>query len=303
MRNPGSSSKAPEQPSLGDWQESSATKPKLARKNILNDLGGREWIGETTTVWIQKGLGASHEHAKIEREHPAPFSFQDVGRLVRFFTKRGMKVLDPFAGVASTMKACAIEGRQSCGIELSPQWVKLGRERLHKEVPASVLEATQTDIRQGDARDELKTFAVGEFDFIVTSPPYWNILAKADHKVRSQRLKHGLATDYGTDPRDLASIRSYDDFLKELYVIFRKCQRVLRAGRYMCIIVSDFRHKSKYYPFHSDLYTRLNSDGLSLKGIKILYQKHKPVYPYGYPFAYVPNIHHQYILIFQKDKG
>ena len=47
----------------------------------LNDLTGREWIAETKNVWFQKGLGAKHPEAQIERQHPAPYSFQDVARL------------------------------------------------------------------------------------------------------------------------------------------------------------------------------------------------------------------------------
>jgi DNA modification methylase len=129
------------------------------------------------------------------------------------------------------------------------------------------------------------------------------ILNKVDHKARSERIRHGLAIKYSNAPNDLGNIGSYDVFLDEICGVFRKCQRVLRAGRYMCIIVSDFRHKSRYYPFHSDLHHRLDSEGLVLKGIKILYQPHKQVYPYGYPSAYVPNIHHQYILILQKDRA
>ena len=38
-----------------------------------------------------------------------------------------------------------------------------------------------------------------------------------------------------------------------------------------------------------------------LKGIAILAQNHKSLKPYGYPYAYVQNIHHQYILIFRKN--
>jgi hypothetical protein len=33
-----------------------------------------------------------------------------------------------------------------------------------------------------------------------------------------------------------------------------------------------------------------------------LYQRHKRIFPYGYPYAYVPNIHHQYILILQNER-
>jgi len=60
---------------------------KRTIKNRLNDLSAKEWIAETVSVWVQRGLGKNHAEARIEREHPAPFSFQDVARLVRFFTK------------------------------------------------------------------------------------------------------------------------------------------------------------------------------------------------------------------------
>jgi len=39
-----------------------------------------------------------------------------------------------------------------------------------------------------------------------------------------------------------------------------------------------------------------------LKGIKVLIQNAKKLFPYGYPFSYVENIHHQYVLILQKAK-
>lgn len=84
--------------------------------------------------------------------------------------------------------------------------------------------------------------------------------------------------------------------------------RVLKVKKYMAIIVSDFRDGSDFISFHSDLIYRLNRtaipDGgtLKLQGTKILIQNHKSLLPYGYPFAYVENIHHQYILIFRKEK-
>lgn len=86
--------------------EQSKPRTRRAPVNRLNDLTAKEWIPETVSVWIQRGLGKAHPHAEIERQHPAPFSFQDVARLVRFFSKAGETVLDPFAGVGSTLKAC-----------------------------------------------------------------------------------------------------------------------------------------------------------------------------------------------------
>lgn len=77
----------------------------------------------------------------------------------------------------------------------------------------------------------------------------------------------------------------------------------------MAIVVSDFRDKSDYISFHSDLICKLNNSEipgggvLKLQGTKILIQNHKSLLPYGYPFAYVENIHHQYVLIFKKEKS
>lgn len=271
-------------------------------RNQLNDLTAKEWIPETVSVWNQRGLGASHPDAQIERQHPAPFSFTDVGRLIRFLTKKGNTVLDPFVGVGSTLKACAIDERHGIGIELNPEFAELTRQRLATEVRDMFSTADSQLILEGDARDHLPTLADESVDLVVTSPPYWSILKKQDHKVRQERIEKGLAKDYGDDTRDLGKIESYDDFLRELAAILGDCARVLKRGRYMAVIVSDFRDKSKYIMFHADLAHALEAYGLEMRGLKVLYQRHKKVFPYGYPYSYVPNIHNQYILILQKPK-
>ena len=133
--------------------------------------------------FYQKGLGSKHPHAQIERQHPAPFSFQDISRLVIFFTKKGMKVLDPFGGVGSTAKACELEGRVCTSIELQKKWHDLAIERLETEVGEGI--SKKHTFILGDTREELKKFEACSFDFIVTSPPYWSILnKKADYKVK-----------------------------------------------------------------------------------------------------------------------
>jgi DNA modification methylase len=270
------------------------------RRNQLNDLSATEWIGETVSVWTQRGLGASHPDAQIERKHPAPFSFTDVSRLIRFFTKKGELVLDPFAGVGSTLKACAIEGRRGIGFELNPKYVALTRDRLRKEVAAAT--SLDQQIQQGDTRVLAKKLPCDSIDFIVTSPPYWNILHKEDHKARQERKARNLDTRYGNDTRDLGNIHEYPDFVRELSTILGECTRALKPKKYLAIVVSDFRDKSKFVMFHADLTAALEQYHLQLRGITVLYQRHKRVFPYGYPFAYVPNIHHQFILILQNAK-
>lgn len=52
--------------------------------------------------------------------------------------------------------------------------------------------------------------------------------------------------------------------------------------------------------FHADIAAAMEARGFTLKGIKILYQTHKRIFPYGFPYCYVPNLHHQYIVILEK---
>ena len=272
-------------------------------RNQINDLTAAEWLQETKSFFYQKGLGASSPEAKYEKMHPAPFSFTDVAKLIRFFTKKNAKVLDPFLGVGSTIKACAELGREGFGVELSEKWCKIAKERLKEE---SNLELDAKHLVCGDSREVRSFFDKNYFDFIVTSPPYWNILEKKDHKA-NERVINGLDTKYSESENDLGNISEYNKFVDELAKIFLSCYDLLKSGKYMCVVVSDFRHKSEFYPFHSDIMYRLTDRRLKkrfeLKGIKILIQNAKKLFPYGYPFSYVENIHHQYVLILQKPKN
>ena len=276
-------------------------------RNALNDLTGKDWLPETKSFFYQKGLGANSPEAQIEREHPAPYSFQDIGHLIRFFTKKGMSVLDPFGGVGSTAKACEIDGRICTSIELSKHWHELSIKRLETEVGEG--SSKKHRFINGDSCKELLKLQSNSFDFVVTSPPYWGILNKQDQKVKKNRVSQNLETKYSEDDNDLGNIKDYDKFLTILVRdVFLQCARVLKYDKYAAFVVSDFRDKSDYISFHSDLINKLNKcdipEGgkLKLKGTRILLQNHKSLLPYGYPFAYVENIHHQYVLIFRKEK-
>lgn len=271
--------------------------------NSLNDLSSKEWLPETVTVFTQKGLGAGSSEAQIEKQHPAPYSYQDVARHIRFFTKEGEYVLDPFVGVGSTLKAAAVENRRGLGIELNPKYAELSKLRIETELPILSEYKDKQETICGDSLVVLKTLSDNTFDFVITSPPYWNILDTVDNKAK-QRKAEDLDTKYSDSDNDLANIADYQTFLDRLTDVFVECSRVLKNGKYIAIVVSDFRKSEKYYMFHSDLAALLEKkSSFVLKGIKILYQRHKSIYPYGYPFSFVPNVHHQYVLILRNDKN
>lgn len=197
-------------------------------RNSLNDLTGKAWLPETKSYFFQKGLGADHPDAQIEKQHPAPYSFQDIEKLIRFFTKHNMVVLDPFGGVGSTAKACEISGRHCISIELSGKYHSLSIERLEKEVCKGTSQNHQ--FINGDSCEILRTLETNSVDMVVTSPPYWNILNKQDQKIKKNRVANNLDTKYSDSDKDLGNVEGYEEFLNILVnQVFLQCARVLRT--------------------------------------------------------------------------
>jgi len=274
-------------------------KRSVDERNHLNDLTNKEWLQQTKSFWISK----APPRDELKLQHPATFSEHDVERLIHLFTKSGQTVLDPFVGVGSTLIACLRSGRQGIGIELMPQWCEIARRRLAAASDNGSSPQDDIQILQGDARQILTEMEPDSNDFIVTSPPYWRILEKNGQKVAAERANRNLPTNYGKQTQNLGSIEAYDLFLSNLGEIFAECARVLRPKKYMAVIVSDFRHGPHYYLYHADIANEIQQRGLVLKGVIALLQDSKNLYAYGIPYAFVPNIHHQQILIFQKPES
>jgi DNA modification methylase len=277
---------------------------KVDPRNRLNDLNGKEWLQLSRSWWFQRGLGRGHPETALELQHPAPFSFRDVQKIIQLFTKRGMTVLDPFSGVGSTVKAAALIGRNATGIEVSRRWVTLGRARVTAEVGARARDGLRLRQIQGDCRKVLPVLKPRSIDLVVSSPPYWTILTKdPDHKT-ARRVRLGLATRYTRrSTADLGNIANYPKFLSSLRTVVRGCRRVMRPGAHAVFIVGDFRHGPKFYPYHADFIRLAEQAGLELTGVFLLIQSGKSLFPYGYPFTLVQNIHHQYALVFRRPRN
>src|SRR5690606_6746250 len=110
-------------------------------------------------------------------------------------------------------------------------------------------------IHQSNAID-LRHFVPDEsVDFVLTSPPYWDILTArrtADYKE---------IRNYGDGDGDLGLVKDYQAFLGQLQQVFARVFQVLKPGAYCCVVVMDIRKKNRFYPFHSDLAGRLQDLG------------------------------------------
>jgi DNA modification methylase len=91
------------------------------------------------------------------RNHPAPYPLELAGRLVRMFSFVGDTVLDPFMGTGTTNLAAAKWGRNSIGVELTPNYFQMATLRLKVET-ASLF--SNVDVRIGGIAEHKANYVV-----------------------------------------------------------------------------------------------------------------------------------------------
>lgn len=279
----------------------SKTKGTIHPHNTLNELTGAEWLYFTKTL-LTTSYSRKYGH-EIRKVHGANKPPELMKYLIEFFTKGSDRVLDPFAGVGGTLLGAAIAKppRECIGVEINPRWVEI-YEKVIETCKSQGDNLHKYELIQGDSLEILKTFDDGYFQFIAMDPPYNLHLAKTMCNGQYKNFAN-RKTDYdmySEDPRDLANLSSYEDYLNTMECILGQCFRVLEYQKYMAIIIRNAYQDGEYIFTHADIAKRAKRAGFIAKGEIIWYEAGTRLRPYGYPCAYVPNIAHQYILIFQK---
>jgi site-specific DNA-methyltransferase (adenine-specific) len=77
--------------------------------------------------------------ASTREGHPAPYPVKLAERLIRMFSFAGDTIVDPFVGTGSTIIAAIRTGRHSIGNDIEPEYLKLARERIRRELSNSRL--------------------------------------------------------------------------------------------------------------------------------------------------------------------
>lgn len=262
---------------------------ELDPRNKLNDLSGKEWLKFTKSWFIFDALASDlkeeEKATKETKQHPATFSPTLIEEFIRFFTKGGGVVLDPFVGIGSTLVACDRQGREGIGIELNEKFAQIAMSRTSQKV----ITGDSTKIRE---------MSLPKIDFCITSPPYCNMLTKID-VTQKRRISKNLQTKYSDYAADLGNIGDYDTFLNSLSQIFFDIYDLTKENGYLVIIIQNFREKDDMIPLAWDLTAKLSKKWV-FKGERLWLQNHKSLHPFGYPFDYVSNVHHHYCLIFKK---
>ncbi len=270
--------------------------------NRLNELDPKTWLKFQKSWFIHT---PPPRHDELLR-HPAKFPETLAQEFIEFFTKREQVVLDPMAGTASALVGALRSGRHSFGIELNPDYAELGRKVIEQERTSLGKSCTglKSEIILGNAGQYPALSALHQIpviDYVITSPPYWNMLRSYGAQTqKNRRSSASLDVFYSEDPADLGNIDEYDLFLFQLVEIYAGLKPFLRQGAYLTIIVKNIKKGGKIYPLAWDLSRSLGKI-FTLKDERIWCQDDIRLAPYGLGNAWVSNTFHHYCLQFRND--
>lgn len=272
--------------------------------NKINDLSGSEWTNQISSVINTRyptngSEGYAHHIRKI---HPTPKPPQLMCDIIKFFTKENEIVLDYFMGVGGTLLGASLCNRRGAGIELNQMYIDAYKEA------ARYLNLTEHPCICGDSNVVLADKNKMEFllgsnqaGMILIDPPYANMMSKektgADIEIYGK-----TATPFTNFDSDLGNIDS-KLFVGSLKGIVEKSLHYLKPKGYLIVFCKDMQPKKKETNLlHAQIIDALNDiPSLYYRGLKIWADQTNKLFPYGYPFDFVANQIHQYILIFRKN--
>lgn len=273
--------------------------------NSLNHLSGKEWNhfinSVINTTYRTKGEDAYAHH--IRKIHPTPKPPQLMREIVEFFTKENEIVFDYFMGVGGSLLGAGLCGRRGIGIELNKKYIEAYKAAA-EEIGCPVFDCVEADCLQVLSDEKKMNEFLGEekISLVLIDPPYGNMMSRrktgADIKVYGN-----VATPFTESDKDFGNL-DLDTFFEKLKESVEKILPYVKKRGYIVIFIKDLQpHKKDTNLLHAQIVDTLNEiPNLQYKGLKIWADQTSKLFPYGYPFSYVSNQIHQYILAFRKEK-
>jgi tRNA G10 N-methylase Trm11 len=272
--------------------------------NPLNDLDGGVWTYFLRSVIntrypVSGPEGFAHHIRKI---HPTPKPPQLMRDIIKFFTKKNEWVLDYFMGVGGTLLGASLCDRNAIGIDLNKKYIE-AYKKASKE-----LGLKEQVCLCGDSLEILSSSKISEItrndriSLICIDPPYGDMMSRKKTGEAAKKKLSTESTPFTDHSQDLGNV-SKETFLTLLRKSVEGAINYLKDKRYVIVFTKDFQPSGKDLNLlHYDIIKELSGiTGLNYVGMKIWADESINLYPYGYPYAFVPNQLHQYILVFRKE--
>jgi len=292
---------------MGSQADSLQQGPNPTRpRNAFNDLSPQEWTRLSKSVWPAREVSSAR--AKYHLEHGATFSEAFAERVIRIYTRAGDCVLDPFAGVGTTLVAARRLGRRALGIELYPKYVEIAQKLLSQSTLAS--ESVSARLFLADCRELEQIVQPETVQLVLTSPPYANFIRRSVEDRKRTHKKSRLISEnnsrvkpYGDEQRDFGNL-SYSEFLQDVGKLMRSLYQVTKTGGYSVWVVKDHRdpqHGLPLIPVHVDIARAGQDVGFDWHDLLVWDQnEQRSLVVLGYPSVFYSNINHTFLVVLRK---
>ncbi|MBU1136146.1 MAG: site-specific DNA-methyltransferase [Nanoarchaeota archaeon] len=233
----------------------------------INCLTAKEWMKSQVALWE---FFYEERDIRDRNIHPAVFPIALPAKCIELFTHKGELVLDPFAGIGTTLVAAKDLERNAVGFDLKKEYIAFANKRLSKiksQNKTKQITICEDSINIPDYLDE-ETISL-----CIASPPYANMLnrARLNKSLRGNQRKNGQykkIQQYSNNPRDLGTMES-QKFAEELGKIYEKILPLLKPKAHCIINITDLWWENKRYPLHIYVTEVLEKVGYELRNIII----------------------------------
>jgi DNA modification methylase len=255
--------------------------------NHINCLTGKEWIQNQVAIWE---FSYGKRDIRDKKIHPAVFPIGLPAKCIQLFTHEGELVLDPFAGIGTTLLAAQDLNRNAVGFDLNQDYVDYSTSRL---VQSRLFNDTKQLPIKDNAHNIPQYLKENTIALAVTSPPYANMLnrPRLNKSMRGnlRRNEHYLTVQqYSNDPSDLGTMmpEEYADALRDIYSGILPLMKI--KGH--CVInVTDLWWENKRIPVHIYVIRALEEAGFELRNTIIWDRRNlvNKVGIFGWPNNYI----------------